>query len=512
MSNGKSVKVIPPVQAFEHGNKPDVICENFGIGISTVGAVTENSLPSLYRNTNNLSDLNSIISISVDKEVLNGILNEIDFSLAADDVINLLTKTTSFYVISKKLTAKENLSHFDVRQLSYFTSNSLFAFGSALTSPDRIDENDKRLNEVIARYKKVLHPIPRDGDCLFTSIIYAIDNATKPINFYEHLQTLQMTHPKNTMLDRVISLRSAMVQEWFNNSEEYEPFMPLHDKKFEDIALTYELPGTFSGSCGNLMVMALANVLKVNIVLFTSMEQMPVIPIIPRDALLTPDPIYVAFNHGGCGHYDAVDAGVSHLTDGANDDTTSVPDYNLVPEKKCCRCGKGGAKDKNQRTFCHQVPGVRRCQCPCYTNHVECTELCKCNNCNNPLGSRSAETHSVPQKRKREKHSFQELHQDTLTYMLDHGEQPCSPKWSLLEKFLLQNLLDKLIQVGHTIDDLDITVLYNQLVDIVVELSIDLPLSTKSSRCIAKQVDIFKKDSDLFRQIYLNQVGRNIDC
>jgi hypothetical protein len=71
MSNGKSVKVIPPVQAFEHGNKPDVICENFGIGISTVGAVTENSLPSLYRNTNNLSDLNSIISISVDKEVLN---------------------------------------------------------------------------------------------------------------------------------------------------------------------------------------------------------------------------------------------------------------------------------------------------------------------------------------------------------------------------------------------------------------------------------------------------------
>jgi hypothetical protein len=46
------------------------------------------------------------------------------------------------------------------------------------------------------------------------------------------------------------------------------------------------------------------------------------------------------------------------------------------------------------------VSGVRQCQCPCYKNHVEYTELCKCNNCNNPLRSRSAETHSVPQKRK----------------------------------------------------------------------------------------------------------------
>lgn len=96
--------------------------------------------------------------------------------------------------------------------------------------------------------------------------------------------------------------------------------------------------------------------------------------------------------------------------------------------------------------------------------------------------------------------------------MLKHGEQPCNPKWSLLEKFLLQNLLDKFIRVGHAIDDLDITLLYNQLVDIVIELSIDLPLSKKSTRCVAKQVDIFYKGSDLFRQIYLNQIARNSDC
>ena len=74
---------------------------------------------------------------------MNEILYEIDYCLDADDVVSFFTKTIFFYVISSKLTAKENLSQFDVRQLSCFMSHSLFSFGSALTSPERIDENRK---------------------------------------------------------------------------------------------------------------------------------------------------------------------------------------------------------------------------------------------------------------------------------------------------------------------------------------------------------------------------------
>ena len=366
----------------------------------------------------------------------------------------------------------------------------------------------------------VLHPIPRDGDCLFTSIIYALYKATKPAKFCEHLQKLCLVDLSRSLLDRVTNLRSAMVQEWLENSEEYEPFMFLSDAKFEDIALTYKTPGSFSGACGNLMVMALANVLKINIVLFTSMEQMPVIPVIPRDALLTPHPIYIAFNHGGCGHYDAVDP-ISPLTDEENGSAmgvsvSNVKDSSHFPEKKGCKCGKDGAKEKKGRTFCHQVPGGRRSQCPCYRNHVECTDQCKCNNCGNPLGLRPAQcppeamSYSVPQRRQREKHSFQESHKDSLSYMLEHGEKPHSPKWSLLEKFLLQNMLDILITRGYTLDELDIPFLDDQLVDIIVKFTIDLPLSKKSSRSVTKQMDFISKGSDLFRQIYLSQVSRNV--
>ena len=94
--------------------------------------------------------------------------------------------------------------------------------------------------------------------------------------------------------------------------------------------------------------------------------------------------------------------------------------------------------------------------------------------------------------------------------MLEHGKKTHSLKWSLLEKFLLQNMLDILITRGYTLDELDIPFLYDQLVDIIVKLTIDLPLSKKSSRSVTKQMDIISKGSDLSRQIYLNQVSRNV--
>ena len=111
-------------------------------------------------------------------------------------------------------------------------SHSLFSFGSALRSPERIDENSKRINVVVSRYQMVLHPIPRDGNYLFTSIIYALDKATKPAKFCEHLQKLYLVDLSRSLLDRVTNLRSVMVREWLENSEECEPFMSLSDAKF----------------------------------------------------------------------------------------------------------------------------------------------------------------------------------------------------------------------------------------------------------------------------------------
>ena len=71
-------------------------------------------------------------------------------------------------------------------------------------------------------------------------------------------------------------------------------------------------------------------------------------------------------------------------------------------------------------------------------------------------------------------------------------------------------MLDILITRGYTLDELDIPFLDDQLVDIIVKFTIDFPLSKKSSRSVTKQMDFISKGSDLFRQIYLNQVSRNV--
>ncbi|KAL9977068.1 hypothetical protein ACROYT_G014433 [Oculina patagonica] len=72
------------------------------------------------------------------------------------------------------------------------------------------------------------------------------------------------------------------------------------------MALEYRMPGVFTGQMGNMMLLGLANVLKMSFVVFTLMEIFAVIPVSPRSRPITAAPIYLAFNHAGPGHYDAV--------------------------------------------------------------------------------------------------------------------------------------------------------------------------------------------------------------
>lgn len=54
------------------------------------------------------------------------------------------------------------------------------------------------------------------------------------------------------------------------------------------------------------MVLALANVLKMPIVIFSSLENYPTIPVPPRQQLNDMPTLFVSFNAAGCGHYDYV--------------------------------------------------------------------------------------------------------------------------------------------------------------------------------------------------------------
>ena len=103
----------------------------------------------------------------------------------------------------------------------------------------------------------------------------------------------------------------------------------------------------FTGQLGNMMLLGLANVLKMLMVVFTSMEHFSIIPISPRSRPLIETPIYLPFNHADPGHYDAVI--FSDAVPECNLDSAKPPkERELENTTKTCRCGKGGAKKKNR--------------------------------------------------------------------------------------------------------------------------------------------------------------------
>ncbi len=156
------------------------------------------------------------------------------------------------------------------------------------------------------------------------------------------------------------------------------------------MATSYTERGVFAGELGNIMAVGLANVLRINLVLFTSMEKMKTIPIVPREKVVCNGAIYLAFNNFGCGHYDAVVKSAKHAvnTEELHSNETKTTEHENQ-ERKGCRCGRGAARQNKDKKFCFQVPGERRSQCPCLRDMKKCLSACSCFNCNNPYGASS---------------------------------------------------------------------------------------------------------------------------
>ena len=95
------------------------------------------------------------------------------------------------------------------------------------------------------------------------------------------------------------------VGEWFGeNRRHYESFLTTDN--FDNDIEHFKQQGYFTRELGNLMVLALANVLKIPIVIFSSLENYPTIPVLPRQQLNDMPTLFISFNTAGCGHYDYV--------------------------------------------------------------------------------------------------------------------------------------------------------------------------------------------------------------
>ena len=113
-----------------------------------------------------------------------------------------------------------------------------------------------------------------------------------------------------------------------------------------------------------------------------SLENYPILTIIPKNDPVSNVPVYLAFEQIGPGHYNAV------IQSGTNEEL--FDNTELLSETSCaetsqgkeltrpvCRCGQGAAKNKMTRKFCLEY----KSGCKCYQNLKGCTSDCGCFNC-----------------------------------------------------------------------------------------------------------------------------------
>ncbi|KAJ7353725.1 hypothetical protein OS493_032595 [Desmophyllum pertusum] len=185
-----------------------------------------------------------------------------------------------------------------------FVKSSLTLLHSQLPN----ERNSSTLDDILANYSMRRVSIPPNGNCFFLSIAYALEhvipNQSDSKDVLQHLDSLGLVN-FSMGNSSCAELRKLMFEEWMAHSDLYQHFL-TGEQLFEKEAKLFLNDGHFATDLGNAMPLAMANALKLPIVVFTQMENLPVLPITPRETIKCM-PILVAFDQSGPGHYDAVE-------------------------------------------------------------------------------------------------------------------------------------------------------------------------------------------------------------
>lgn len=423
--------------------------EKFGIGVnvrdlpSDVSAGSEDShghiSPDIYKETDSTnsseesdSDAESRSTATVSAETANNLVGR---ARVMENVTKNIFKNTSAPMISDK-----------TLWLDYPASLLLFSYPESNIQCD-YDKAVERVKSMVENYGFKLIDIAGDGDCCFNSVGHGLESffqvESSPI--VRHLTSVGIFKGQDEV-DRIMRLRELVVAEWLGEfSSEYSMFLTVADQSsFHDMAQRFIQRGVFDCELGNSVLMALANILKCPIVVFTSIDTYPIIPLIPRESPLSVIPIYVAFNQTGKGHYNAL---CSVPEEALAIKETDVENEVMLSKKSSCRCGQGRAKVK-VKSFCIDY-GSR---CKCFQQMQGCNNNCGCRNCGNPHGEKKANP-TPTQSRKRRKHDT--TPKTSSEFVDNHGEQLPHGKWSDFERFILQQIVQNRVAFGEQEPDYD---------------------------------------------------------
>ena len=99
---------------------------------------------------------------------------------------------------------------------------TLFAFDTLNCKRDNLDGNINKLDLFVSSLGFQIVPVPKDGDCLFTSVIFQLDQMAPLSDSNELSAFIETLKLCSTALDKVLLLRGKLVDEWLSNKEECE--------------------------------------------------------------------------------------------------------------------------------------------------------------------------------------------------------------------------------------------------------------------------------------------------
>ena len=259
--------------------------------------------------------------------------------------------------------------------------------------------------------------------------------------------------PESNLNKIATTLRRLTITTLRENECAYSLYTMSKKDTFLDEINQLEKSCSYSSEIFNCIPLAICNILKMQIIIFTGMMNIPIIPLNPTEKVTIKQPMYLAYDHQYSYQFYPLCKSINvvhHSLVATNNDTNI---------KQSCRCGQGAKKRMSNTVSCDSF----RAGCPCFRAIQCCGQYCKCIGCKNPYGqqikSDSPDVPHVPIKRTRRPHQLSTRQiRDEEFYKERETSAQLKEKWSLFEEILLTHLMRLMIEV----DDFDINALNDQ--------------------------------------------------
>ena len=383
--------------------------------------------------------------------------------LTEDEALSILSQAISAYYVT--ISIKNLTTTADFTASNAFFLSSLRILESGISGDNRNFDN-KQLELLLTSWNLRRVSSLGNGDCLFSSVAYCLIHRMEQGDTAIKQQMMKIGVPEVHLNDLEYIqrlLRTRMVEEWQQNVDNYQGYI------IQDLGVVsrqYLQDGQFAGDAGDLMVLTLANVLSMPITVFTSVQNMPVLCVLPTSqTVVIADPLFLAFTQHGPGHYDAVVP-------------LSYQNTEATAEIVKCNCGR-------KANFEGDACSSRRCKC--FRTRNMCKNVCRCKSCNNKYGVRPPVAHTRKRKSYEEQDKQPLSGRLTVDFMSNKSEDINKGHLTLLENLLLKGIVIYLIVHGLQVMSKTVLKIFQIIHDICIHCeSVDFPILERSESVIHK--------------------------